>query len=730
MVDYTFAVTGEYFGSAAFKALVDDVKKANDKVDALGKTPAMDKLEASTKSAATAVGTIQSRIDGLVGAAAKFAGSFTAAWAVQQVYEFGEGVQKTAVEIGKLSRETNLSTSEVQALQQLAARTKRPFEELAETYKKNQAELDRLTGRFVETGQAIDQHAVAKFTALDRKAEESSRKMEESMNRVKAAVAPLYAEGKALVLDAAAEAMDRLVASVSKLDISKADMILALLVPGHAASLGARVIAGVADQYATEGGAKVREISADIERLQNNLKAAETRNPQGQRAQSIRGELAQRQTDLANERARQGAAIASRLGGGDNADLNRPVPLLPPSVASPPAGGGGGGGGGSRDRIGENLRLYEDQARASQKALEDLRRVALLPMPLDDLERQIKLEKDIADAEAQARKFAKDDPRIGQLREQITLRETAESQYRKLHDALKLADQTERQYGDGQREFMLTQNQLNDARDTGRLSVQGYDNALKVLGMTTEDLRLKNLGLQGGLTGFMAGWQNAQNQFERANNAFAVGGRTFDLVMSTMDQGLSQFVRNGKLELADFAGNFFLTIAQMEMRAAASSLWSMAGGGGASGGGGILSGLLGSLLGGGYSGTSGATSLYGSASSTLGSMSFGGPRAGGGPVSAGRGYIVGENGPEWFAPNSGGNVINRQQLDALGVGGDGGGSPIIVNLGGITIGGFVSQAQHRRDIMQVQKAVKEGAQEAFLEKRRRAVPSVKRAFSA
>jgi hypothetical protein len=36
---------------------------------------------------------------------------------------------------------------------------------------------------------------------------------------------------------------------------------------------------------------------------------------------------------------------------------------------------------------------------------------------------------------------------------------------------------------------------------------------------------------------------------------------------------------------------------------------------------------------------------------------FGGARAGGGPVAGGKGYIVGENGPEWFMPNTSGAII-------------------------------------------------------------------------
>lgn len=56
--------------------------------------------------------------------------------------------------------------------------------------------------------------------------------------------------------------------------------------------------------------------------------------------------------------------------------------------------------------------------------------------------------------------------------------------------------------------------------------------------------------------------------------------------------------------------------------------------------------------------------LPGSGSKAVGGIlgGFGGFRAGGGPVQAGRGYIVGENGPEWFQPNAGGNIIPSSQV--------------------------------------------------------------------
>ena len=57
---------------------------------------------------------------------------------------------------------------------------------------------------------------------------------------------------------------------------------------------------------------------------------------------------------------------------------------------------------------------------------------------------------------------------------------------------------------------------------------------------------------------------------------------------------------------------------------------------------------------------------------------FGGMRAGGGDVSAGRSYVVGENGPELFTPPGSGTIIPN--------GGGGGGGTVIVQASGPFMG--------------------------------------------
>jgi hypothetical protein len=81
--------------------------------------------------------------------------------------------------------------------------------------------------------------------------------------------------------------------------------------------------------------------------------------------------------------------------------------------------------------------------------------------------------------------------------------------------------------------------------------------------------------------------------------------------------------------------------------------------------GGLLSGLFGSLFGGG--GKSGGSGGF--LSGLLGSL-FGGFRASGGPVSPGSLYVVGERGPEFFMPGAGGQVMNGSQMAGAMAGGE------------------------------------------------------------
>ena len=99
-----------------------------------------------------------------------------------------------------------------------------------------------------------------------------------------------------------------------------------------------------------------------------------------------------------------------------------------------------------------------------------------------------------------------------------------------------------------------------------------------------------------------------------------------------------------------------------------------------------------SLIPGGVGGVKGFGAIF---SSLLG---FGGARAGGGPVSFGKSYLVGENGPELFVPSNSGSIMNQRQIAAMsysGGGSSGGGRQIIRGQNIILSYARTNRAQNR-----------------------------------
>lgn len=105
----------------------------------------------------------------------------------------------------------------------------------------------------------------------------------------------------------------------------------------------------------------------------------------------------------------------------------------------------------------------------------------------------------------------------------------------------------------------------------------------------------------------------------------------FDRAGNLLERGLLSAIRRGSLGFEDLKQAAFRALDQIAAQAIQTGLGSIFG----SGSGGGIGGLLGSALGG----------LFGLPG-----------RATGGPVSPGRGYLVGERGPELFLPTSAGRV--------------------------------------------------------------------------
>lgn len=737
MVDYTFAITGSDLSGPAWKAFVDNVKKANDQVAALGNTQAMDKFGSSVES-------IKGRVDALVGAFKGVVGL----WAGNEAVQWAKRTAAAADETQALGKAMGFTADQIQAMQIAAAKNGTTLDEQAAFYGKNRALLDEMTESMRRQGQIMAGPTRQGFADVNQEMEKVGR----TWDALRASFGDTGMIGQGLGIVAA---MIRDVgASLAYVETYRGTIQLireiGAIVTGGGGLAGvpaaerAQQFLGGLKKDALEAEAAYQKLDIQVRALERD-QATAGNDAIKRQAQQIAGGGGTRQlADLTAQRdeARKArdetkAAVERAEAAIAKAEAVTRTAQSPPYISTGKTadqlmgfepvigGGGGGGGGGGRtddDMLEAQIKRYDALKGAATSALSAIN--AQRGKSLEDMQREVNVQRQIDEIVGKlgAKYTQASDAQKERLRAAVSGAELEKSAVDKLMQAEARADATERQYGNGQLVLLTGMNQLEEARNTGRMSIEAYDNATKILTQSTEDLRLKNLGLQGGLTGFGAGWQNAQNQFERANNAFAMGGAFYNQMMNTMTLATQSWGQSFDQILLNAGASWARFLATMAMQAAASSVWSVAGPALGS----IVSGIAGALFGG-YSGTAGATELYGSASSTMGSLSFGGPRAGGGPVMAGQGYIVGENGPEWFQPTSGGNILNNQQLAALGVGGGGGGD-IHVHLGGVTMGRGVSHAEMRAAVRQMGEQVYQAAQRAMIDQRRRGVPSVKGAF--
>lgn len=147
---------------------------------------------------------------------------------------------------------------------------------------------------------------------------------------------------------------------------------------------------------------------------------------------------------------------------------------------------------------------------------------------------------------------------------------------------------------------------------------------------------------------------------------------------SILERGLITALRNGRLGFDDLKRTALRALDEIAAHALKSGLNSLFGGGGGGDSGGGLGGFL---------------------SQALGSL-FGLPgRATGGPVSPGRGYIVGERGPEIFVPTSSGRIDNG--LTGAGLGRD-----VRVAIQLATPRGTAAPTAMRRSSRQIASAVR------------------------
>lgn len=164
----------------------------------------------------------------------------------------------------------------------------------------------------------------------------------------------------------------------------------------------------------------------------------------------------------------------------------------------------------------------------------------------------------------------------------------------------------------------------------------------------------QTIAIQNAQNTFAFGWNKAFRQYaEDSENYMKKGEQMFNAVTNNMNNAIDNFVENGKFSFKDFATSIIKDLLKIEMKMQAMQLFRM------------------------------GLSFFG----LTGGAPTAGGKASGGQVGSGLPYMVGEQGPELFVPNSAGTIIPNNRLSETLTGGSGQvinyNGPYVANLSAI-----------------------------------------------
>lgn len=484
---------------------------------------------------------------------------------------------------------------------------------------------DSLVEKYTKLGLIIDQETI---TALD----EMQRSADIAQQKIDVLLSKLFADVKGSVLAVVAKELEDITERLRAAAAYEGflDKIIAFLQVGQKTTSAKGFITDDLDSVNKSIGeiqGKVVEIQGVIDKGGLGADAAAD---------------AQKQMAGLNDQLAKAYINKTKL---ETAVANITLPVITTTADRPAPGASNpavrSSGAQPRDRVDEALAKLRLTQVAEEKALAALQ-AAAVETPLRDIERTVELQRKIDEtiaAVASKQKGGATPDLIAKVTAQVTATETARSKVVEYEKAMQLADDTEKKFGDGHIEAATQLSKLHDAFDTGRVTTDAYNAAMKDLTLTQELQALASRGQVEGVDAIAAGFESAALRFAKANNSFALGGQIFDGTMSIMSQGLDQFVTTGTIQFDKLLASFASMLAQMAIKAAASSIFNSAFGAGGNGTG--FLGSLGGLLG------SGGGSGVGSG------FTF----AEGGRPPVGRASLVGEKGPELFVPDTAGRII-------------------------------------------------------------------------
>jgi hypothetical protein len=348
-------------------------------------------------------------------------------------------------------------------------------------------------------------------------------------------------------------------------------------------------------------------------------------------------------------------------------DAPPPVRLSPPSQyvgdidkeirgwssSSPTKTGGGGGGRGEEERFEMIIERLKRDKEAADRATKEL--LSSADRPLADLEKaantQLKIDEMVTRILTKYPTQSKG--REDEVRKYAEEMVKAQENVKEWEKYAKQAETTEKQWGDGTKEHARAVSELRKQYETGRLSVEAFNHAMKGLDRSTAEIKENFEREEGGIGAFRAGIERSMRGFERANDMFSMGEKAANGFFDTLGKGFDDVSNNAGKNLGKIAQDFAMMLAKMALQAALSPVFK----------------YLGSSIMNMFSlGTGGGPQL--------------GLEAGGNPFSgatfsatgadalAGRPYWVGEAGPERFVPNVGGRIEpagSRKQMGDVNI---------------------------------------------------------------
>lgn len=184
--------------------------------------------------------------------------------------------------------------------------------------------------------------------------------------------------------------------------------------------------------------------------------------------------------------------------------------------------------------------------------------------------------------------------------------------------------------------------------------VQAQENIRQGLNQSLADHDAYYAALQEKQSSWLNGATEAMaNYADSSRNVMAQVNSATSNAFRRMEDGLVNFVMTGKMNFADFAKSVIADLIRIQARAALSGIFSQ----------------LGNLVIGAFSGGAGGTpgvSEVGNATIDTNVAPAIELRADGGPVYAGKPYIVGERGPEFFVPPASGSIVPNDALGGMG----------------------------------------------------------------